>query len=79
MTTSIVVPWFSYDDIYEEAKKFLHKYNSGDNCPVPVEEILELKLGISIIGIPGLLDVLEVDGMCSKITTSIMRSNITTT
>ena len=52
----------SYEDICKEAKKFLAKYHPDDGYSIPIERIVEVKLRISIIAIPGLLDVLEVDG-----------------
>ena len=39
----------SYEEIEKEANNFLSKHNPNREIPVPIEEIVELKLEISII------------------------------
>ena len=41
--------YISYEETEGEANKFLAKYNPNREIPVPIEEIVELKLEISII------------------------------
>lgn len=53
---SIAIPKLSYDRLKELANDFLRKYNAEGKFPVPIEEILEFKLGINIIPVPGLID-----------------------
>ena len=41
--------YINYEEIEKEANNFLSKYNPNRKIPVPIEEIVELKLEISII------------------------------
>ena len=41
--------YISYEETEEKANEFLSKYNPNREIPVPIEEIVELKLEISII------------------------------
>lgn len=50
------VTYYSYDQIRKITDKFLQKYHPGGEIPIPIEEILELKLQINIIPVPGLLE-----------------------
>lgn len=63
---NISVPVLNYDDIRVYAKKFLSKYNPSQKVPVPIEEIMEINFKIDIIPIPGLQQVLEIDGFTSS-------------
>lgn len=48
------VRWLSDEDILEVSKRFLAKYNPSLILPVPIEEIAELSLKITMIPIPNL-------------------------
>lgn len=67
----ILVPFKNHDHIRKIASDFLNKYHPKDTCPTPIEEIIELKLSIDIIPIPGLHEILEVDGFISADLSSI--------
>ena len=59
-------PYYSYEDIRIEAENFLNTYNPNDDIPVPIEEIIEFKLGIDIIPVPNLHGGYETDGWISE-------------
>jgi hypothetical protein len=62
----ILVPFKNHDRIKRIASDFLHKYHPKDSYPIPIEDIIELQLGIDIIPIPGLHEVIGVDGFISS-------------
>jgi Zn-dependent peptidase ImmA (M78 family) len=51
--------------IESKAESFLQKYHPERSLPVPIEEILDLKLGINIIPIPGLFNLHNIDAFLS--------------
>jgi Zn-dependent peptidase ImmA (M78 family) len=51
--------------IEKHAADFLKKYNSDDTIPVPIEEMIEFKLGIHIVPIKDLLKEHQIDGFLS--------------
>ena len=62
----VIVPFKDYDHIKKIVANFLHKYHPKDSYPTPIEEIVEFKLGIDIIPIPGLHEIIEIDGFISS-------------
>lgn len=46
---------YSYNAIKKIAAQFLDKYHPSGELPIPIEEIIELKLEINVIPVPGLL------------------------
>ncbi|MFH1259067.1 MAG: ImmA/IrrE family metallo-endopeptidase [Elusimicrobiota bacterium] len=67
MESNFKVPFIKYDpEIKTYVSKFLHEHNPSLKIPVPIEEIAEFDLGIDIIPIPGLMDVLNIDGFISS-------------
>jgi hypothetical protein len=54
-------PYLSYDKIHGIAEDFLEKYNPHRLVPVPVEEIIEFELKISVVALPDLVPRLSVD------------------
>ncbi|MFA5255200.1 MAG: ImmA/IrrE family metallo-endopeptidase [Candidatus Omnitrophota bacterium] len=57
--TDIFVPFKNHDYIEKVAKDFLKKYHPDDVYPTPIEDIIELKMGIDIIPIPGLSEAID--------------------
>ena len=47
------VPFLRYDDVRPLAEQFLSKYHLDRNIPIPIEEIVDLVLGIDIVPMPG--------------------------
>ena len=66
MDAELRVPILSYERIRKEANAFLSKYNPGCAVPVPIEEIVEFSLKMSVIPVPGLQRTLEVDAFISS-------------
>jgi len=52
--------------IEEAAEIFLQRYHSDKSLPIPIEEIIDLKLGLNIIPIPGLFDLHNIDAFLSS-------------
>jgi hypothetical protein len=64
------VPYLSYDQIRDEADRFLKRYHQSSDIPVPIEEIIDLQLKIDIIPIPG-LKRFEIDAYITSDMTAI--------
>jgi len=47
------IPFFKNDELKQKAHEFRSKY-WGDSIPVDIEQIIEFKLSINIIPVPGL-------------------------
>jgi Zn-dependent peptidase ImmA (M78 family) len=65
------LPKLSYLKIGERAEIFLAKYHSSLSLPIPVEEIAELKLGLSLVPIKTLKKDFDVDGFLDSTLTKI--------
>jgi hypothetical protein len=59
-------PYLTPEDIKLIANNFLKKYHPTFSMPVPIEDIIELKLNIQIILLPGLKQGFEVEGFLSS-------------
>lgn len=65
--TGVFVSFKKHDYIEKVAKAFLKKYHQEGTYPTPIEDIIELKMGIDIIPIPGLSEAIDgVDGFISS-------------
>ena len=62
MALEITVPRFSYPDLCKRAEDFLREFNPQNRVPIPIEEIVEIQLGMDVIPVPGLLRDLDIDG-----------------
>lgn len=51
--------WKTTGQINSDAESFLKTYHPSMTTPIPIEEIIDLKLKIDIIPVPGLKDVFE--------------------
>jgi len=71
MAAFIKVPFKDHDNIETIANGFLQKNYSKEIYPIPIEEIVEFKLGLDIIPIPGLHKAFDIDGFLSSDRTSI--------
>jgi len=58
-------PYLPYDQIRLIAQKFLDKFHPKGDIPVAIENIIEFKLNIDIVPLPGLQDRIEVEGFIS--------------
>lgn len=48
------VPFLPYDHLQRLAEDFLRQHHAPGSIPIPIEEIIELQLGLDIIPMPGL-------------------------
>ena len=70
MSDQFKARWITTDEINSVVRKFLSSFDYSDSVPVPIEDIVELDLGMDIITIPGLKDNfhtvdLDIDGFIS--------------
>jgi hypothetical protein len=56
----------SYNEIRRISEQFLREFHPEGSIPTPIEEIAEIKCGLDIIPLPGLRDLLEIDGFISS-------------
>jgi Zn-dependent peptidase ImmA (M78 family) len=61
-----MIKFLSSQEIEDAADSFLKRYHPERSLPVPIEEILDLKLGINIIPIPGLFNLYNIDAILSS-------------
>lgn len=53
-------------DVNRKANEFLQKYNPSGNLPIPIEEIVELKMHIALVVVPGIKELLGIDAFISS-------------
>lgn len=61
-----MIKFLTIDAIEDVAESFLRKHHPERSLPIPIEEILDLKLGINIIPIPGLFNLHSIDAFLSS-------------
>ncbi len=59
MDQSLAVSFISYDQTRTSAGRFLDSYHPSRSLPIPIEHIIDNKLAIDIVPIPGLLNLLK--------------------
>jgi Zn-dependent peptidase ImmA (M78 family) len=57
--------FLSPEKIEQAATKFLERHHTENTIPIPIEEIIELKLGIDIVPTQGMMDEVAVDAVTS--------------
>jgi Zn-dependent peptidase ImmA (M78 family) len=67
----IVPRYMNYCDIGDRAYEFLRTYHPSFELPIPIEEIVELQLGLDIVPMPNLLDIYRIDGFLTSDRTAI--------
>lgn len=58
-------------DVINAADSFLKNYHSSFTLPIPIEEIVELKMNISLVAVPGIKLLLGIDAFISSDFTQI--------
>ena len=48
------IPFISYSDISQRVEFFFNEYHPSIDIPIPIEEIIELKIGLNIFPYPRL-------------------------
>ena len=64
-------PSLTYQDVANAANKFLKTYHSSFKLPIPIEEIVELKMNIAIVAVLGIKKLLGIDAFISSDFTQI--------
>jgi len=55
-------PVYYYEDLRRKADEFLAEYHPKGTIPIPIEEIVDNRLRLDIVPMPGLHRLLDVDG-----------------
>jgi len=55
------VPYRNNSDIRQAAAAFLNQYHPSREIPIPIEDILELRMGVDLLVSPGIRQVLGAD------------------
>jgi hypothetical protein len=63
---AISIPYLSDHSLRHTAEQFLATHDPSRQIPVPIEEIVEFRLGIDIIPIPGIHRAYDIDSMLSS-------------
>lgn len=53
-------------DVNRQANEFLQKFNPSGSLPIPIEEIVELKMNVALVVVPGIKDLLGIDAFISS-------------
>lgn len=59
-------PNLTLSSVTKAANEFLRKYNPDHILPIPIEEIVELEMKISLVVVPGIKDLIGVDSFISS-------------
>lgn len=63
---SLRIPDRCYGELREIAEQFLAEHHPDGTIPIPVEEIIEFRLGLNIIPMPGRRKSFDIDGYVSR-------------
>lgn len=62
----LTVPRLSPEDLEKFASDFLDGYHRTRSLPIPIEEIVDVKMGINIVQVPGLKRYHDIDAYLSR-------------
>lgn len=65
------IPYLTYSDIGVKAQAFLSQYHPTFDIPIPIEEIIDLKIGLNIFPFPRLFKDHGLNGFLSRDLTTI--------
>lgn len=60
------IQYLPYKQISQRAEEFLLRYHPSRQLPIPIEEIVEFKLGVDIVPVPNLQRDFEIEGFTSS-------------
>lgn len=66
MNGEAMARFMSLEEIQSQVDSFFSEYYPAGIIPIPVEEIIDIKMGINIIPIPGLRDAYSSEGFLSN-------------
>ena len=61
-----MVNFIPAEEIEAAAEQFLHSHHPDFSIPIPIDDILEIRLGIEVVPIKGLLSEHSIDGFLSR-------------
>lgn len=64
-------PKLNLRDVAIAADKFLKDYHTPNKLPIPIEDIVEIKMGIALYAVPGIKPLLGIDAFISSDFTQI--------
>lgn len=64
-------PSITFRDVATAADKFLRTYHPSNILPIPIEEIVEIKMGVALYAIPGIKPLLGIDAFINSDFTQI--------
>ena len=59
-------------DVVSAAEEFLQKYHPSLNLPIPIEDIVELKIGVGLNVVSGIKQLLDIDAFINRGLTEIV-------
>jgi Zn-dependent peptidase ImmA (M78 family) len=63
---AVTVPWYTYEELRAKADALLAEHHPSGTIPVPIGEIVEFKFDVSIIPIPGIKRLHNIDAYLTK-------------
>jgi hypothetical protein len=69
--TPITAPRLTASRLRQISESFLKEHYPGGEIPIPIERIVEFRLGLDIVPVPGLLDEFDVDAFITSDLTEI--------
>lgn len=72
----IEAPFLGYEDVGKKAAEFLRKYHPTLELPVPIEKIVEFRLGLDIVPMPNLYKDHGIEGFITSDLTAIYVDNL---
>lgn len=64
-------PSITFRDVETAVDKFLRTYHPSNSLPIPIEEIVEIKMGVALYAIPGIKPLLGIDAFINSDFTQI--------
>lgn len=64
-------PDLSYKNVVEASENFIKEKHPSLSLPIPIEEIVELKMNIALVAVPGIKDLLGIDAFINSSFTQI--------
>lgn len=68
---TLEIPYLTYSDIGKRAQDFLSEYHSSLELPIPIEAIIDVKMGLDIVPFPNLYKDFGLSGYLSSDRTAI--------
>lgn len=63
---AIIAPFLPYESLRGIADRFLKEHHPSGEIPIPVEEVVEFKLELDIVPVPGLQDEFDIEAFITS-------------